>query len=181
MLGASCYWLAEINLTLGLFNLVPAFPLDGGRVLRGISWGITHNFDRGHPDRVDRRDAFSPYILILLRGAWSALNGNWVGGLWMAFIGWFLLEGAKESLAHVSLQSTLAGLRAEDIMSTEVPTVSRALSLDDYVHEVLRTGRRCHIAMDGERPVGLVTPARGAHRAACGVAAHVGAGGDAST
>jgi Zn-dependent protease/predicted transcriptional regulator len=155
MLGASCYWLAEINLTLGLFNLVPAFPLDGGRILRGISWGITHNFDRATQIASAAGMLFA-YALILW-GVWSALSGNWVGGLWMAFIGWFLLEAAKESLAHVSLQSTLAGLRAEDIMSTEVPTVSRALSLDDYVHEVLRTGRRCHIAMDSERPVGLMT------------------------
>jgi len=155
MVGAASYWLAEINLTLGLFNLVPGFPLDGGRILRGITWGVTHNFDRA--TRIASTSGMLFGYFLIFSGIWSALNGNWVGGLWMAFIGWFLLEAAKESLAHVSLQSSLAGLRAEDIMTSDVPTVSRSASIDDYVHEVMRTGRRCHIVVDGERPVGLVT------------------------
>ena len=90
-------------------------------------------------------------------GIWQALHGGWVNGLWLAFIGWFLLEAAKESYAQVALRSTLTGVRAQDIMTPEIPTVARDISLDDYIHEVLRTGRRSHIVTGAGTPVGLVT------------------------
>ena len=88
---------------------------------------------------------------------WQAFNGNWVNGLWLAFIGWFLRTAAQETYAQVAIQSTLAGLRAADIMTPDVPTVPRDMSLEDYVQEVLRTGRRCHIVTGNGVPVGLVT------------------------
>jgi len=148
-------WLWQINFVLALFNLVPGFPLDGGRVLRGIAWGITKDFNRA--SRIaSKAGTFFAYMMILM-GVWQALGGNWVGGLWLAFIGWFLLEAARESYAHVAIQSTLAGVTAADIMTHDIPTVSRAASLDEYVHEVLRTGRRCHIVTDGDRLSGIVT------------------------
>ncbi len=148
-------WLAEINLILALFNLVPGFPLDGGRVLRGIVWGITGNFTQA-TQIASQAGKFFAYLLILW-GVWLALHGNLVGGLWSAFIGWFLLEAAKESFAQVTIRNVLAGVRAEDIMAHEIPTVARSLSIEEYVHEVLRTGRRCHIVTGADRPSGLVT------------------------
>ncbi|HTZ99136.1 MAG TPA: site-2 protease family protein [Candidatus Aquilonibacter sp.] len=155
MVAAVCNWLARINLLLGLFNLVPGFPLDGGRVLRGIAWGITKSFTRASQIASLSGSAFA-YLMIFL-GIWNALRGNWVGGLWIAFIGWFLLEASKESFAQVALKSTLTGVRAQDVMTPEIPTVARDISLDDYVHEVLRTGRRSHIVTGAGTPVGLVT------------------------
>jgi len=153
--GAVAGWLAFINALLGIFNLVPGFPLDGGRVLRGIAWGISGDFAKATQVASTAGKLFA-YIMIVI-GIWQALNGNWVGGLWTAFIGWFLLEAARESFAHVALQTTLTGVRAEDIMTPEIPTVARDISIDDYVHEVLRTGRRCHIVLGAGNPVGLVT------------------------
>jgi Zn-dependent protease/predicted transcriptional regulator len=155
MLTGVCKWLWEINALLAVFNLVPGFPLDGGRVLRGIVWGITKSFTRASQIASTSGRAFA-YVMIFL-GIWNALRGDWVNGLWLAFIGWFLLEAAKESFAQVALRSTLTGVRAEDIMTPEIPTVARDISLDDYIHEVLRTGRRSHIVTGAGTPVGLVT------------------------
>jgi len=148
-------WLAFINLILALFNLVPGFPLDGGRVLRGIAWGITGDLARATRIASTAGKVFA--YLMIFAGIWQALNGNWVGGLWLAFIGWFLLSAAQESFAQVAMRNTLAGVRAEDIMTRDIPTVPRDMSIEEYVHEVLRTGRRCHIVTGSGKPVGLVT------------------------
>jgi len=140
MVTAAAYWLAEINFVLAIFNLVPGFPLDGGRILRGIAWAITGDFTRASQIASTSGSLFAYFLIVV--GIWQALSGNWVGGLWLAFIGWFLLEAARESLAHVVIRNTLLGVRAEDIMTPEIPTVGRDMTLDEYVHEVLRTGRR---------------------------------------
>ena len=155
MVTAAAKWLAVTNLVLGVFNLVPGFPLDGGRVLRGIAWGVTGNFMRA-TQIASSAGRFFAYLLITY-GVWLALHGNWVSGLWMAFIGWFLLEAARESFAQVAIRDTLGDVRAEDIMARDIPTVTRDMSIEEYVHEVLRTGRRCHIVTGAGVPVGLVT------------------------
>ncbi|HUJ33082.1 MAG TPA: site-2 protease family protein [Candidatus Acidoferrum sp.] len=155
MLHAAAELLAEINLGLALFNLIPGFPLDGGRVLRGLAWGVTGNFTRATQIAANAGKFFA-YLMIFV-GVWQALNSNWVGGLWLAFIGWFLLSAAQESYANVAVRNLLAGVRAEDIMSRDVPTVTRDMSIEEYIHEVLRTGQRCHVVMGAGNPVGLVT------------------------
>jgi Zn-dependent protease/predicted transcriptional regulator len=155
MVHTAAYWLAWSNGLLALFNLLPGFPLDGGRVLRGIVWGLTKDFTRA--TRVAAMSGkFFAYAMIAI-GLWQALNGNWVGGLWLAFIGWFLLSAAQESYAHVALRNMLSGVRAHDIMTTDVPTVPRNMSIEEYVQEVFRTGRRCHVVVAGNEPVGLIT------------------------
>jgi CBS domain-containing protein len=155
MVVAATGWLWQINLALAVFNLVPGFPLDGGRILRGIAWGITGNFERATRIAANAGKAFA-YVMILI-GVWQALNGNWVGGLWTAFIGWFLLSAAQESFAQVAIRSTLNGVRALDVMTQDVPTVPRDMSLEEYVHEVLRTGVMTHIVIGAGKPVGLVS------------------------
>jgi Zn-dependent protease/predicted transcriptional regulator len=155
LLVVSCKWLSGINVALAVFNLVPGFPLDGGRMLRGVAWGITKDFDRATKiaSNVGR---FFAYIMILA-GVWEAFHGDWVGGLWIAFIGWFLLSAARESYSMVTIRHALSGVRAQDIMTSEVPTVERNISIEDYVNEVMRTGRRFHIVTGAGKPVGLVT------------------------
>ncbi|MGA7841959.1 MAG: CBS domain-containing protein, partial [Candidatus Acidiferrales bacterium] len=96
------------------------------------------------------------YVMIFI-GVWWAFHGSMVSGIWIAFIGWFLLSAARESYTQVAVRNTLTGVRAGDIMTQDVPTVERNISVDDYVHEVLRTGRRCHVVTGAGRPVGLVT------------------------
>src|ERR1700683_2080228 len=155
MVTAATFLLYQVNLYLGGFNLVPGFPLDGGRILRGIAWSITGDFARASRIASTSGKAFA-YLMIFL-GVWQALHGNWVRGLWIAFIGWFLLSASQESGAQVAMRNTLTGVRAADIMTQDVPMVPRDISLEDYVHEVLRTGRRCHIVTGAGKPVGLVT------------------------
>ena len=155
MVGATFRWLAQINFILAAFNLAPGFPLDGGRVLRSIAWRITDDFSKAA--RIASRTGQLFAYVMIFAGIWIALQGNWFGGLWWVFIGWFLLSAAQESYAQVAIRNTLAGVNAADIMSQDVPTMPRDFSLENYVHEVLRTGRRCHIVTGNGAPVGLVT------------------------
>lgn len=155
MIGATSGWLAEINFILAVFNLAPGFPLDGGRVLRSIAWKMTGDFSKA--TRIASRSGQLFAYLMIFAGIWIALRGNWFSGLWWVFIGWFLLSAAQESYGQLAIRSSLAGLRASDVMSLDVPTVPRDLSLEDYVQEVFRTGRRCHIVTGNGIPVGLVT------------------------
>lgn len=155
MVVAAAQWLAEINFILAVFNLLPGFPLDGGRIFRGIAWAVTGDFTRSTRMASTAGKAIG-YLMIFV-GIWQALNGNWVGGLWTAFIGWFLLSAAQESFAQLTIRHSLNGVLAGDIMSRDIPTVSRDISLDDYVHEVLRTGHQYHVVTGAGRPVGLIT------------------------
>jgi CBS domain-containing protein len=93
---------------------------------------------------------------MILCGAWGAFNGYVQQGLWIAFIGWFILNAAQESVAQVAMRATLAGLSAADVMSHEVPTVDGHITLEDYGAEVLRTGRRCHLVLSNDRLAGMM-------------------------
>ena len=150
-------WLASINLMLAVFNLVPGFPLDGGRVLRAVLWHFTGSFAKA-----TRIAAGSGQLVgygIILGGIWTGLiTGSWFSGLWLAFIGWFLLNAAQESVLQVSVQSALSGLVAEDIMTRDCPTVSGRMSLAELVQEhILKTGQRCFVVAEGRQLEGLVT------------------------
>jgi len=155
MLTALAGWLAQINAGLATFNLAPGFPLDGGRILRALVWGRTGDYTRA-TRAASRAGRLLAYVMIVA-GIWQSLTSNFVGGLWLAFIGWFLLTAAQESYTQVAIRGALEGLRAADIMSQELPAVGRAASLEDYVHEMLRTGRRCHLVMEDGELQGLMT------------------------
>jgi Zn-dependent protease/predicted transcriptional regulator len=155
MPGALATWLWETNFVLAIFNLLPGFPLDGGRIFRAIVWGITKDFTRS--TKVAGTSGKIVAYAMIVFGAWYALSkGQWQQGLWYAFIGWFLLSAAQESVAQIAVKETLTGLQAADVMSQEVPIIPREISLEDYGHEVLRTGRRCHLVVTDERLVGMM-------------------------
>jgi len=82
--------------------------------------------------------------------------GTLIQGIWLVFIGLFLLSAAQESVAHVAVREALAGLSAADVMSNEVPTVEGHITLEEYGAEVLRTGRRCHLVLTDDRLVGMM-------------------------
>jgi Zn-dependent protease/predicted transcriptional regulator len=155
MVGALAVWLWQTNAALALFNLLPGFPLDGGRVFRAIVWGVTKDFARA-TTIAGISGKVVAYGLIVF-GAWLGITkGQWTSGLWMAFIGWFLLNAAQESVAQVAIRETLSGLHAADVMSHEVPTVARNISLEEYGQEVARTGRRCHLVTTDDRLMGMM-------------------------
>jgi Zn-dependent protease/predicted transcriptional regulator len=154
MLAALAFWLAWVNFGLATFNLLPGFPLDGGRIFRAIVWGVTHSYERA-----TRLAASSGRLIayaMIVFGSWHALTGDFIGGLWIAFIGWFLLTAAQENVAQVAVRTALLGLRASDVMSHEIPTVGRETSLDEYGQQVLRTGQRCHLVLSDGRLLGLM-------------------------
>jgi len=147
-------WLWKTNAMLAVFNLLPGFPLDGGRIFRAIIWGINKNFSRA--TRIaGAAGRFIAYAMILL-GGFAVFKGVIVAGLWGVLVGFFLLSAAQESIAQLAIRENLAGLRAADVMSHEVPVVGRAISLEEYGAEVLRTGRRCHLVITDDRLVGMM-------------------------
>ena len=156
MVGALASWLWQTNASLALFNLLPGFPLDGGRVFRAIVWGATKDFARA-TKAAALSGKIVAYGMIILGAGLAMMNkAQWMSGLWLAFIGWFLLNAAQESAAQVAIRETLSGLHASDVMSHEVPTVARDISLEDYGQEVARTGRRCHLVTTDDRLVGMM-------------------------
>jgi Zn-dependent protease/predicted transcriptional regulator len=154
MTGALAVWLWQTNAALALFNLLPGFPLDGGRIFRAVVWGVTKDFARA--TKVAGTSGKIVAYGMIVFGAWYAMRGQWTSGLWLAFIGWFLLNAAQESVAQVAIREALSGLHAADVMSHEVPTVPRNMSLEEYGQEVARTGRRCHLVTTEDRLVGMI-------------------------
>ena len=150
-------WLGYINLTLAAFNLIPGYPLDGGRVLRALIWWKTGDADRS--TRAASRAGQVVAFLFIAFGILRFFSGAGFGGLWIAFIGWFLLQAARESYVQVSLSHALEGVRVSDVMSHDCATVDGWVNLQNFVEqELLRTGHRCFIVTEQGEIKGLVTP-----------------------
>lgn len=153
---AMLVWLGYINITLAIFNMIPGFPLDGGRVLRAIIWWVTGKADRSTriAAQVGQLVAFGFIALGLIR----FFGGAGFGGLWIAFIGWFLLDAARASYAQVGIAESLRGVRVADVMETDCPVVDGRSNLQTVADEyLLRTGRRCFTVVEDGRVVGLIT------------------------
>ncbi len=149
-------WLSAINLVLAIFNLVPGFPLDGGRIFRAAVWHVTGSLTKA--TRVAAGSGQAIGFVFIFFGIWTAFTVNWFGGLWMGLIGWFLLNAAQETVLQVGLRSAMSGLVAEDIMSRDYPKVSPELSVADLIEQyILKTGRRTYLVTTDGRLEGMVT------------------------
>lgn len=149
-------YLGGINLSLGLFNLIPGFPLDGGRVLRAILWRLRHDlaWATRWAARVGQAVAYAFIVLGMMR----AFGGDWVGGLWMAFIGLFLDGAARSAAMQLTLRHLLEGHEAAEIMSSDCPLVPPQLTLDLLVeHYIMAQNHRCYVVGTPDRVLGLVT------------------------
>jgi Zn-dependent protease/CBS domain-containing protein len=125
--AAIALYLVGLNTVVAVFNMLPAFPLDGGRVLRAIIWGVTKNLKKATYWATQVGRIFA-YILISL-GAVSLFAGAGFQGIWMALIGFFLLQGAQASYSQVMLKEALAGIAVRDIMVKDVVSVPPGLSV----------------------------------------------------
>lgn len=150
-------WLGSINVLLAVFNLIPGYPLDGGRVLRAALWGIYKDVDRA-----TRKAARVGQIVAGIFIAWGLAQFFLAGmfaGLWLAFIGWFLMMAAQASYAEVTMGEALRDVRVADVMANDCATVEPHLDVQRLVDDVLlRTGRRCVVVKSDGRVLGMVTP-----------------------
>jgi Zn-dependent protease len=154
--AATARYLFWINILLGAFNLVPGFPLDGGRVLRSIVWGITRNLEKATRWAV-HSGMFVAYGLIFL-GIWTVFHKNVVGGLWFIFIGWFLNNAAQSALSQSIIRHMLSGHTVQEVVNRDCPQVPEDLPLDVLVHDhILAEGRRCLPVVEDGHIVGIVT------------------------
>jgi Zn-dependent protease len=132
-------WLGIINIMLGIFNLIPAFPLDGGRVFRAIVWRV--NGDRLGATRVAATvGRVFAYLMVGGGIVWSLQTGDIFGGLWLALIGWFLSTAAESTAAQAGIERALAGVRVRDVMDAHPPSVSPNESVAELVQERMLRG-----------------------------------------
>ena len=155
-ISAVLVWLGYINLMLAAFNLVPGYPLDGGRVLRALIWWNTHSIDRS--TRIAARVGQVVAFLFIFLGLYQFFLGKNFGGLWLAFVGWFLLDASRSSYAQVEITEGIRDRRVSDIMDHDFSAVEAHLSLQDFVHRyLLASGRRCFVVVQDNNLAGLIT------------------------
>jgi Zn-dependent protease len=150
-------WLGYINIALAAFNMIPGYPLDGGRVLRAILWWISGNMLRA--TRWASQVGQGVALLFILLGLYRFFVGENFGGLWIAFIGWFLLDAARSSYIQLGLVAGLRGRRVADIMERDCPSVEGYLSVRDFVDEyLLHSANRCFVVLRAGSAAGTISP-----------------------
>ncbi|MEE9251892.1 MAG: site-2 protease family protein [Thermodesulfobacteriota bacterium] len=150
-------YLAVVNLALVIFNMVPGFPLDGGRILRAYLWDRWGDIKRA-TYTVSRIGSGFGIVLIVLGGV-SVLTGNLIGGIWFIFIGMFLNGAAKSGYRMTVLKDALEGVRVADIMTRRVVTVSPLITLSKLVRDYfyLHIYVSFPVVGEGEEFLGLVS------------------------
>jgi Zn-dependent protease/CBS domain-containing protein len=155
-LTAVLFYLAIINLLLAFFNLVPAFPLDGGRVFRSIVWSITKDLTRATRIASIVGQGFA--YLFIFGGILWAFSGNILSGLWFVLIGWFLNAAAEAAYRQVRTEELLKGVSVQQMMTRDVETVEPSISIrqlvDDYI---LPHNRRALPVVEDSELVGIIT------------------------
>jgi predicted transcriptional regulator len=157
-LAAVLLSLSSLNLMLAMFNLIPGFPLDGGRILRATIWRLTG--DENRATRIASRAGQGVALGLFGLGLWEFLGAGSLSGLWLGLLGWFLLDAATASYVQAELLTGFRGMRVSDLMSNDCMTVPGDLSLKRFADEyVLKTGRRCYAVEDRGRTIGLIMSA----------------------
>ena len=157
-IAALVNWLAYVNIALAIFNLIPGFPMDGGRILRALLWAI-----RGDSFKATRTAAFvgrSFGYLLIAFGVITALEGSGLlGGLWLALIGWFLSNAAESTVTQMTLERSLRGVRVHEVMDGTPPSVGPNTTVSELVHEHLLRGdgRSFLVTQDEKILAGVVT------------------------
>jgi Zn-dependent protease/predicted transcriptional regulator len=150
------FWLGYVNLVVLVFNLMPALPLDGGRVLRSALWARKHDFLAATRTAAAVGQGFGQ--LLIGFGVLTVLLGGSLGGLWLVFIGWFILAAAEAERAGAETHEALSGVLVRDVMVTDPITVDPDLDLEQFIDRCFLAHR--HVAypvVEDERPVGLVS------------------------
>ncbi len=151
-------WLAQVNVLLAAFNLIPGFPLDGGRVFRAILWRSTGNY--GRSTRIATRVGQGVGYLFILGGVsiMFIFRQAWFSGLWLAFIGWFLENAASASYRQAQWQEALRGFTAADLMTSDYPVAPSDITVGQLVRRYVIPGwHRFFVVIDEGRLQGILT------------------------
>ena len=161
-LSTMLLWLGPINILLGLFNLIPGFPLDGGRVLRSILWALTKDFRRATRWATIIGQGVG-WLMILAGVAMvfgatvPVLGSGTLNGMWLAFIGWFLVQAASQSYQQVVVEDMLEGVPITRLMREPAPAVSPDLPISALVYDHIMQGDdRAFPVVEGDRLLGVV-------------------------
>ncbi len=155
--AAMASWLAFINVALAAFNLIPGFPLDGGRVFRSILWQVTGNYKRS--TRIATRVGQGTGYLFILGGILIMfILHDWLSGLWLVFIGWFLGNAASASYRQAQWRGALQGFTASQVMTSDYPVVPLSITVSQLVQRYIFTsGRGCFLVADEGGVRGILT------------------------
>ncbi|MCL4560959.1 MAG: site-2 protease family protein [Chloroflexi bacterium] len=149
-------YLAYINLILGVFNLIPGFPLDGGGVLMSIVWGITHSRRKAILIASAVGSVFA--YLFIVAGVFLIFTGNLINGLWIAFIGWFLISASRGQVQQEKIKDLLTGHKTSEAMSNSYTIIQPETTLQSLVDDhILGGSRRSFIVEDGSEVIGMLT------------------------
>jgi len=161
-LSTMLLWLGPINILLGLFNLIPGFPLDGGRVLRAILWALTKDFRRATRWATIVGQAVGWLMILagvaMVFGATVPILGSGtLNGMWLAFIGWFLVQAASQSYQLVVVEDMLEGVPITRLMREPAPAVPPDLPISALVYDHIMQGDdRAFPVVEGDRLLGVV-------------------------
>lgn len=155
-LAAPSIYLARINLILAAFNMIPGFPLDGGRVLRALVWWRTDSFQRA--TQVASISGQLVAFGFIGLGIFTLINGQFLNGLWLVFIGWFLQNAAASTYAQINTQEALRGITVEKVMCPDCSKVTSLTTIGQLVDErVLTRGERTFFVSDNGTLLGMLT------------------------
>ena len=148
-------YLAFINLIVGIFNLIPGFPMDGGRVLRAIIWRVTGNLRKA--TRIASSAGQAIAFLFIVFGIFLIFSRALFNGLWMVFIGWFIHTAATRGYKQVVMKDMLKDIRAKDLMNREFEAVSPDLPLQDLIEEhILKKRQRAFLVFEKGQLDGII-------------------------
>jgi Zn-dependent protease len=149
-------WLGETNIILAVFNLIPGFPLDGGRVLRGILWRQRRNMRDA--TKVAANIGRGVGYVFIIGGIFLIFSGVVFQGFWIAFIGWFLENAAASSYRQVALNEIMQGHTAGEVLTRDCTIVPPDITVQQLVNEqILTGGRRCFPVAADNKALGLIT------------------------
>lgn len=148
-------WLFLMNMALGVFNLIPGFPLDGGRVLRAVLWAVSGNYAAA--TRVATMGGYATALLLIGLGVYLFIvSRSAIQGMWLALVGWFLFQAAFMSYRQHRQRRHLEGMTARELMRTPLPEVSPDAAVQDLIDSGALRDRRGLVVVEDGRAVGLV-------------------------
>ena len=154
-LGAMFYYLAIINVGLGVFNLIPGFPLDGGRVLRSLLWAVTRNMRLA--TRIASWAGQTVAFLMVVLGVLRLFIGDWLNGLWIMSIGWFLRNAAISSYRQIVVRDAMSDVLASQLMHADFVSISPDMTIAELVDNyVIRRHEHAYPVLEDNRLVGII-------------------------